>query len=57
MVERTVILSARICAELATFVVGLCAFAEFSSIAGMQSAATAETEIKQRKGVLIRGRS
>jgi len=57
MVESTVILSARICAELATFVAGACAFADLSPIAGIQSAATAEIEIKQRKEVLIRGRS
>jgi hypothetical protein len=54
MVESTVILSARISAELATLAAGACAFADFSPIAGIQSAAAAEIEIKQRKGVLIR---
>jgi len=56
MVESTVILSARICAELATLVVGAWAFADFSPIAGIQSNATAEIEIKQRKGVLTGAR-
>jgi hypothetical protein len=57
MVESTVILSARICAELATLVPGACALADFSPIAEIQSAATAEIETKQRKGVFIRGRA
>jgi hypothetical protein len=56
MVESTVILSARISAELATLVEGAWPFADFNPIAGIQSAATAEIEIKQRKEVLIRAR-
>jgi hypothetical protein len=56
MVESTVILSARICAaELATLVAGPWAFADFSPIAAIQSAAT-QIEIKQRKGFLTRTR-
>jgi hypothetical protein len=57
MVESTVILSARICAaELATLVAGLSAFSDASPIAAIQSAATAQIEIKQRKGFLTRTR-
>jgi hypothetical protein len=48
MVESTVILSARICAgELATLSAGAWPFADFGPIAKIQSAATAEIEIKQ----------
>lgn len=57
MVESTVIFSVRICfAEPATLSAGACAFAVFSSTAGVQSAATAEMEINQRKGFFTRAR-
>ena len=49
------ILSARICAaELPTLVRGAWAFADFGPIAGIESAATAEIEIKKRKGIITR---
>jgi hypothetical protein len=57
MVESTVILSVWICAgEGATLVAGAWPVADFSPIAGTQTAAAAEIEIKQRNGSLIRAR-
>jgi len=57
MVESTVILSVWICAaEGTTLLAGAWPVADFSLIAGTQSAAAAEIEIKQRNGFLIRAR-
>jgi hypothetical protein len=57
MVESTVILSVWICAaEGATLPAGAWPVADFGPIAGTQSAAAAEIEIKQRNGFLIRAR-
>jgi hypothetical protein len=57
MVESTVILSARICAgELAMLSAGAWPFADLGPMAEIQSVATAEIEIKQRKGFFTRAR-